>query len=68
LISFGLGESPLSPLTLRETRINDFSIIHESVSSGWLADRSKGLVGVPRRGLLVAFVRPLVCAGGSGTV
>jgi hypothetical protein len=41
LISLGLAEAPLSPLTLRETSDSGFSIIGKFVSSGWGADRSQ---------------------------
>lgn len=42
LISLGLGESPLRPLTLREAIVRGFSIIWKPVPGGWLADRSLG--------------------------
>ncbi len=42
LISLGLGESPLRPLTLREAIVRGFSIIWKPIPGGWLADRSRG--------------------------
>ncbi len=68
LISFGLGESPLRPLTLRETRVNGFLIISKSVLRDWQADRSRGAVGVPCRELLVVVVCPSVSTGESGAI
>jgi hypothetical protein len=40
-ISFGLGVSPLNPLTLRETRDKGFSSIIESTPGGLDAERSR---------------------------
>ncbi len=68
LISFDLGESPLRPLTLRETRVNGFLIIGKSVPGDWWADRSRGPIGVPCREVLVAVLRLSVSACESGVV
>ncbi len=38
-IFFGLGVSPLKPLTLREAMVSGFSIIGKTVLGGW-GDRS----------------------------
>ncbi len=57
LTPFGLDESPLKPLTLREARVSGFSIISESIQGGWWADRSQGPGGATKWGFLVAVFR-----------
>ncbi len=66
LISFDLGDSPLNPLTLRETKVKGFLVISNVVPGGWRADRSWGSDGVPCQELLVIVVRLSVGIGEGG--
>ncbi len=68
LISFGLGESSLRPWTLREAKVIGFSIIGETISSGWLVDRSQGLVGGARWGILSATIHLSFLAEANGAI